>query len=345
MIKKKICGYVKENPIYKYTVSNKNGMEFSCISHGAALTEIYVLDKNKKRVNVLLGFDKLDNYLEDTKMFAGAAIGRVAGRIDKGEFQIGENKNKYKLEPNEGNNAHQGGKYGFNTLLWESEISERDNSVIFYKTIKEGDGGFLGKLKTKIIYSLNNDNDLNIDFSGYSDVDTLFNPTVHSYFNLSGNLDNLLENHTLKINADYVAKTRGDNVPTGELKKVNGTVFDFREPRDLMDAINHIKKECNVEGIDHPFKLNGKNAVTLSNIDSGIKLNIESNRNSIIVYTLNFPCEDFKVDGKNIPQYGAVALEPQTLPDAINHSDFGDIVLKANKEKNYNIKYHFELNV
>lgn len=343
MIKKKICGYVKENPVYKYTVSNKNGIEFSCISHGAALTEIYVLDKNKKKVNVLLGFDKIDNYLEDTKMFAGKAIGRVAGRIDKGEFEIGEKK--YKLEANEGNNVLHGGKHAFNTFLWKSEISENDNSVTFYKTIEEGKGGFLGKLKAKIIYSLNDDNDLNIDFSGYSDVDTLFNPTVHSYFNLSGNLDNLLKNHTIKINADCVAKTREDNVPTGKLEKVDGTVFDFREPRDLMDAINNVKKECNVEGIDHPFKLNGKNAVTLTNSDTGIKLNIESNRNSIIVYTLNFPCEDFEVNGKKIPQYGAVALEPQTLPDAINHSDFGDIVLPANKEKSYNIKYHFESNI
>ncbi|AAK79317.1 aldose 1-epimerase [Clostridium acetobutylicum] len=341
MIEKSIYGHLDGRQIYKYTISNKNGMKFSCISHGATLTEIYALDKNKKPVNVLLEFDKSDYYVKDTKMFAGAAIGRVAGRIDKGEFEI--KGRKYKIEPNEGENVLHGGKYGFNSYIWESESSEKDNSVTFYRMIKEGKGGFLGELKAKITYSLNDNNDLNIHFSGLSDEDTLFNPTVHSYFNLSGNIDNLLKNHTLKINADYVAETRSDNVPTGELKKVKETPFDFLEHRDLMTAIEDVKKKCNLEGIDHPFKLKSKNAATLISNDTGIKLCIESERNALIVYTLNFPCEDFEVNGKKIPQYGAVALEPQTLPDAIHHKNFGNIVLPKGEEKSYNIKYHFGL--
>ncbi|MCR3758100.1 aldose epimerase family protein [Clostridium felsineum] len=341
MIEKSVYGNLEGKEIYKYTISNKNGMKFSCISHGATLTEILALDKNKKPVNVLVKLDDLDSYVKDTKMFSGAAIGRVAGRIDNGQFEI-KNK-KYALEANEGKNVLHGGKYGFNSYIWESKVSEEKNSVTFYKTINEGKGGFSGELKAEITYSLNDNNDLNIYFSGLSDEDTLFNPTVHSYFNLSGNLDNLLKNHRLKINADYVAETRQDNVPTGKLKKVKATEFDFLEARDLMDSIDKVKKEYNLEGIDHPFKLKSEKAATLSSVDTGIELSIESDRNALIVYTLNFPCEDLKLNGKNIPKYGAVALEPQTLPDAINHSNFGDILLLKDERKTYNIKYHFSV--
>lgn len=342
MVSKDICGYFKEEPIYKYTVSNKNGMKFSCISHGATLTEIIVPDKNKKPINVLLDFDKLDDYLNDNQMYAGASIGRVAGRISNSEFEI--NGKKYSLKANNGKNLLHGGVCGFNSYNWEGEISKEDNSITFSKTITKEEDGFPGKIEVKIAYSLNDNNDLIIDFSGVSDEDTLFNPTNHSYFNLDGCLDNLLENHELKINADYIAETRSDNMPTGEFKEVKGTGFDFREFKNLMSAIKDVKDEFKVEGIDHPFKLNSKEVATLISSNTGIKLSIESDRNSLVVYTLNFPPGDsFKVGNKKIPQYGAVALEPQTLPDAINQNDFGDIVLLKDDKKQYKIKYHFDV--
>ncbi len=340
MIEKEIYGYLEEKPIYKYTVSNK-AMKFSCISYGAALTEICVPDKNNNATNVLLNFDKLEHYINDRKMFAGAAIGRVAGRIEKGCYNI--NGKSYEVEGNEGENLLHGGKSGFNSYIWESKFSEEENSITFHKKIEEAVGGFNGQLNAQITYSLNDNNDLEINFKGSSDVDTLFNPTIHSYFNLSGNLDNLLKNHLLKINADYIAETRSDNIPTGKLKEVKNTAFDFLTFKDLMTVIETLKKEEALVGIDHPFMLKAKNAATLINYETGIMLEIESDRNALIVYTLNFPCEDFEMDGKKIPKYGAVALEPQTLPDAINHEGFGDIVLPKNEVKEYSIKYHFDL--
>ncbi|WP_143316223.1 aldose epimerase family protein [Clostridium sp. HBUAS56017] len=341
MIKKEICGQFQEKPVYKYTINNKNGMKFSCISHGATLTEIYALDKNNNPVNVLLGFNNLDYYLKDTKIFSAASIGRVAGRIEKGEFEI--KGKRYKVESNEGENLLHGGTHGFNSFNWESRISESNNSVTFYNIIKEEEDGFPGNIEVKITYSLNDNNDLNIDFDASSDKDTLFNPTVHSYFNLSGNFENLLRNHTLQINSDYVEELRSDNIPTGKLKEVKETPFDFREPKDLMKVVESFKKELKLDGIDHPFKVNSKNIATLISKDTGIRLDIESERNALIVYTLNACYDNFKMNGKSIAKHMAVALEPQTLPDAINHKGFGDIVLNADEKKHYNIKYHFSL--
>jgi aldose 1-epimerase len=341
VIEKEILGQFQGKHVYKYTVTNKNGMKFSCISHGATLTEIYALDKNSNPVNVLLGFDNLDYYLKDTKIFSAKAIGRVAGRIGKGEFEV--NGKRYKVEPNEGENVLHGGAHGFNSLNWESRISEKNNSVTFYNIIKEEKGGFPGDMEVKITYSLSDNNDLNIDFDASANKDTLFNPTVHSYFNLSGNFDNLLKNHTLQINSDYVGELRTDNVPTGNLKEVKGTLFDFRKPKDLMDGIESFKRELKLDGIDHPFKVNGKNVATLISKDTGIRLDVESDRNALVVYSLNYSYDDFKMNDKSISKHMAVALEAQTLPDAINHKGFGDIIINADEKKHYNIKYHFGL--
>lgn len=135
MIEKKIFGYINETPIYQFTMKNRQGMKVSCISHGATLTEIIVPDKKDDFSNVLLGFDNLEDYVKDNKMYLGAAIGRVGGRIKDGVFEI---KGKgYKVPQNEGENTLHGGGNGFNTMIWESKIEETDDhaSVTFYKTI------------------------------------------------------------------------------------------------------------------------------------------------------------------------------------------------------------------
>ena len=343
MIEKKIFSYIDGNPIYQFIMTNKHGMKVSCISHGAKLTQIIVPDKKGEFSNVLLGFDNPEDYVKDVSLYLCAAIGRVAGRIENGEFKI--KGQQYNVPQNEGKNTLHGGGHGFNTLEWDSKIEETEDtaSVTFYKTIPSEEDGFPGKLRSEIIYTINENNDLSIKFKGLSDKDTLFNPTVHSYFNLNNDITKLLSNHTLQINASEYAELGTKCIPTGKLKEVSGTPFDFRKVKNLPEAIVEVKKELGLDGFDHPFKLNSENVATLTNEENGRRLDIKSDRNALIVYTLNSVAGDFKVqDEKVIPNMG-IALEPQTLPDAIHHKDFGDIVLPANETKEYHIKYHFSV--
>lgn len=343
MIEKKIFGYVDGEAIYQFIMTNKHGMKVSCISHGAKLTQIIVPDKQGEFSNVLLSFDDSDDYVKDASLYLCAAIGRVAGRIENGEFQI--KGKKYKVPQNEGKNTLHGGGNGFNTLEWDSKIEETEDSgsVTFSKTIHSEEDGFPGNLHVEIIYTINENNDLLINFKGLSDKDTLFNPTVHSYFNLNNDVTKLLSNHTLQINASEYAELGEKCIPTGRLKEVSGTPFDFRQAKNLPEAIEEVKKQLEIDGFDHPFRLNSENIATLINKENGRRLDIKSDRNALIVYTLNSVDGDWTVENEKVVPNMGIALEPQTLPDAINHKDFGDIVLPANKNKEYCIKYHFSV--
>ncbi len=343
MIEKKIFGYINGKAIYQFIMTNKHGMKVSCISHGAILREIIVPDKKGNLSNVLLGFDNLEDYVKDDSLYLCAAIGRVAGRIENGEFEI--KGKRYNVPQNEGKNTLHGGEHGFNTLDWDSKIEETEDSesVTFYKTIHSEEDGFPGELRAEIIYAINENNDLSINFKGLSDKDTLFNPTVHSYFNLNNDVTKLLSNHTLQINASEYAELGTQCIPNGKLKEVNGTSFDFREAKNLPEAIKKVKEELGVDGFDHPFKLDSENSATLINEENGRRLDIKSDRNALIVYTLNAVAGDFTVQNEKVIPNMGIALEPQTLPDAIHHKDFGDIVLPANETKEYHIKYHFSV--
>jgi aldose 1-epimerase len=344
MIQSEIFGYLGEKEIRKYTMINSNGMKVSCISYGAKLTEIIVPDKQGNLSNVLLGFDNLDSYLKDRSMFLGAAIGRVGGRIAKGEFQI--KGTLYKVPVNEGENTLHGGENGFDTLIWNSDIVESENytSIIFYRTIAPEEDGFPGNLQVKIIYTLKDNNEVLITFKGVSDDFTLFNPTIHSYFNLNNDFSKLLSGHTLQINASNYAELAAELVPTGKLNDVSKTPLDFRQPKDLPQAIKQVKEHFRINGIDHPFKVdNNENIATLINHETGRRLDIESNRNGLVVYTLNVVDKIWNVQNKKvIPEFG-VALEAQTLPDSIHHENFGDTILSPNKQEEYYIKYKFTI--
>lgn len=343
MVNKKLFGIINDNKVYEYSLTNKNDISVSCISYGAALTKIIVPDKHGTYSNILLGFDDLESYIKDKSMFLGKAIGRVAGRIENGSFKI--NNTSYEVSKNEGKNTLHGGTHGFNTIIWNSKIVESAdvNSIVFYKSIKPEEDGFPGTLNVQVIYTLTDNNNLLITFNGLSDKDTLFNPTVHSYFNLNNDITKLLSGHELQINASHYAELDEKLIPTGNLKEVSGTPFDFRKSKDIVEAINQLKTTSGLNGFDHPFKIDNKNVLTLTNYNTGRCLNIESDRNALVVYTLNAINDTWKSQGKRMISHMGIALEPQTLPDAIHHKNFGDIILHANEKKSYNIKYHFTL--
>lgn len=343
MINKKLFGNINGKSVYEYSLTNKNNIKISCISYGAALTKIITPDKNGTYSNILLDFDDLESYVKDNAMFLGESIGRVGGRITNGCFKI--NGNSYEIPKNEGKNTLHGGNHGFNTIIWDSKImkSTDGDSIVFYKSIKPEEDGFPGALYVQIVYTLNDNNDLLITFNALSDKDTLFNPTLHSYFNLNNDITKLLSGHKLQINASHYAEINEELLPTGNLKEVSGTPFDFIKPKDMNQAFDELKNKLNLNGFDHPFNVDDKNVLTLTNDNTGRCLSIESDRNALIVYTLNSIDGTWKSQNQKMLPHMGIALEPQTLPDAINHKNFGDIILHANEKKSYNIKYHFGL--
>lgn len=328
----------------KYTVDGGDGYAFSCVNYGATLTSLTAPDKNGRPGNILLQFDEADALIEDQTYFFSKAIGRVGGRIQDGDFQ--SDGKKYVLPRNEGTNTLHGGAEGFHHAWWDAKSIE--NGIEFSRVIRPEDDGFPGVLKASVIYRWENDHRLAIELKGVneSDTATLFNPTIHSYFNLNNDQTEGLAHHELTVHAEQVVETREDLIPTGRLLPVKNTPFDFRQPKRLDAMIESVQKDGGA-GYDHPFKVSGPLIATLRNADSGRHLDIYSDRNALIVYTLNTVngSQQTVNSGLTLNPFMGVALEPQTLPDANHHSAFGNIVLAGHQEKTYRIVYQLSVDL
>ncbi|MCO7124481.1 galactose mutarotase [Sporolactobacillus shoreicorticis] len=321
----------------KYTVDNGNGYSFSCINYGASLTQLTMPDKDGKVGNIILQFDDPDTLCADKTYFFNRAIGRVGGRIKNGSFSI--DGTMYHVPQNEGKNTLHGGTNGFDGLLWESKTVAK--GIEFSRIIKSTDDGFPGDLKVTITYKWKDDQQLVILFKAYNDSDqpSLFNPTIHSYFNLNENPSKGLIHNELRISANEIAETDSQLLPTGKFLPVSGTLFDFQVYKPLDVMLKKLKKSGN-NGYDTPFKVERPLIATLKNSVNGRRLDIYSEKNGLIVYTLNSVNTPEKVNnGYRLQPFMAVALEPQTLPDAINNPHFGTIVINAHQEISSEIVY------
>ena len=326
-----------ERPLMQYTVNNGNGYAFTCLNYGATLTSIMMPDRNGIIDNILLGFNGPTDFLNDQTYFFGKAIGRVGGRIKGGLFHY---KNQEFLLPrNEGDNTLHGGVNGFHHMWWD--VSETEKGLTFTKVINPEMDGFPGKLEVTITYRWGENNQFHVEFYAInkSDTPTLFNPTTHIYFNLNNDKLKGLNNHKLSISAEQLLELDQQQIPTGEFINVTNTPFDFRKEQNLSEML-HSLKQIHIPGYDHPYHVTGPKAARLSNLNNGRIVEIQSDRNGLVFYSLNKTHPHIKVnEGNHLFPHMAVALEPQTLPDANHHPDFGDIVLPANTEKKYEITY------
>ncbi|WP_332238420.1 aldose epimerase family protein [Sporolactobacillus sp. KGMB 08714] len=321
----------------KYTADNGDGYAFSCINYGAALTSLIMPDKSGDCSNILLQFTDPASLYRDQTYFFGKAIGRAGGRIKDGSYRL--NGRQYRLPQNEGMNTLHGGANGFHHAWWNAGITK--NGIEFSRGIKPEEDGFPGILKTSVVYRWGENHQFHIEFKGFDDSDetSLFNPTVHSYFNLNQDKTRGLANHQLEIHADRVAELGGDLVPTGKLLPVENTSFDFQRSRPLDKMIESVRKD-GFPGYDHPFRVSGSLIATLKNINNGRHVDLYSDRNGLIMYTLNTIAGPENVNGgTDLKPFMAVALEPQTLPDAVHHPEFGDILLRPHQEQSYHIVY------
>lgn len=341
---KELFGELKGENVYSFTLENSSGMKVSCITLGCIITDINVPDKDGKLENVVLGFDNIESYIQDSPYF-GAVCGRVAGRISNGRFEL--DGQTYELPKNDQNNHLHGGPEAFDQKLWDAkEIKE--NGVIgveFLYISKDGENGYPGNLSVKITYTLNEQNELMISYSATTDKKTLVNLTNHSYFNLSGNIKDDILSHKLQVKSNKILELNDHVVPTGEFLDVANTPFDFREEKKIEEAIssNHEQIKLVGQGIDHPFLLNDHHngEITLMDEKSGRKLIVETDQQSVVIYTSNMMEDTFDIRGIKARKYLGVCLETQGLPDSINHPKFSPCILKAGEEYNTSTIYKF----
>jgi aldose 1-epimerase len=297
------------------TLRNSKGASAQIITYGAVIKEINVPDRHGKLTNVVLSTDTLEKF----ERFNGSAavIGRVVNRLAGASFEL--DGTTYKLPANNGKNTIHGGRKGFAQVVWTAEhipLKKGESSIRLTYLSKDGEEGFPGNLKTSVIYTLTDKNELRLDYEAETDKPTIVNLTNHAYFNLAGGgscLDNVLW-----IPAKSYTPSDSDLIPTGEILPLQGTLMDFQKPTRIGDRIEQLKPRMN--GYDHNYVLGSgrkmKTAARLTDPKSGRIMEVKTTQPAIQLYTGNHMA------------HTAVCLETQQYPDAIHHKNFPTIVLR-----------------
>jgi aldose 1-epimerase len=319
--------------VYLYTLTNTNGAQVKISNYGGTITSWVTADSKGNKSSIVLGFNELKGYLAPPPFF-GATVGRYGNRIANAKFTL--NGKTYKLAANNGKNSLHGGLKGFDKMVWDAApLADNTPSLTLSYLSKDGEEGYPGNLKVSINFSLSDDNELKIDYNAETDKATPVNLTNHSYFNLTGDPGNTILNHSVMIDADRYTPVDATLIPTGELKPVKGTPFDFTTAHKVGERIDQVKG-----GYDHNFVLNKKGTsiskvATVTDSVSGRRLEVYTDQPGIQFYTGNFLDGSIKTDdGTPIPKHGGLCLETQHFPDSPNKPAFPSTILKPGE------KYH-----
>ena len=328
-----------------YTIKNKNGMQAEITDFGANLVRLFVPDRNGKLDDIVLGFDDAKGY-EENPSFFGSTIGRNANRIGNASFVL--NGVTYKLDVNDNeNNLHSSFEGGYNKRLFKAEITGED-SVKFSLSSADKDQGFPGNLEMSVTYTLTDANEVVLTYTGCSDKDTVFNPTNHSYFNLSGHDSGSAMHCKLMLNSVELTPVVEGSIPTGEFMKLAGTPFDFAGLTTIGDRIDDDDELLKIgKGYDINYVINKKEgeyglAGVLVDEKSGRKMTVFTDLPGVQFYAGNCIATQKGKGGFTYKKRYAVCLETQFYPDAINHANFPQPVLKAGEEFKSVTAYKFE---
>jgi aldose 1-epimerase len=313
-----------------YVLSNGKGVEASIATYGGVVVSLKTPDRAGKPADVALGFDSLDGYLKG-RAFFGSIVGRYGNRIAKGRFTL--NGVEYTLAKNNGENHLHGGLKGFDQAVWKAR--EVADGVEMSYLSKDGEEGYPGNLSVKVTYTLNEKNEFAIDYSATTDKDTVVNLTNHSYFNLAGPGAGDILQHEMTLFADRFTPVDDGLIPTGELRSVKGTPFDFTKPVAIGARINQDDEQLKFGlGYDHNFVLNGgggklAKAAEVYEATSGRVLEVSTTEPGVQFYTGNFLDGTLTGKGGKVYQkrYG-FCLETQHFPDSPNRPSFPTVVLK-----------------
>jgi len=331
-----------------YTLRNASGAEATITNYGGIVVTLLVPDRTGKMVDVVLGYDDLAGYIKTTPYF-GALIGRYGNRIAQGKFTL--DGKTYNLAVNDGANTLHGGLKGFDKVVWSARPVESKLGAALELTYlsKDGEEGYPGNLSVTAVYTLTNDNSLRVDFTAHTDKATVANLTHHSYFNLAGSGDIL--DHLVTINADRFTPVDKGLIPTGELKPVEGTPFDFRKATAIGARIKADDAQLKAGGgYDHNWIVNQKVAGELglqARIEcprTGIVLEVSSTEPAVQFYSGNFL--DSTITGKKGQVYAhrtGFCFEPQHYPDSPNQPAFPSTVLRPGQTYQNTIIYKFSV--
>ena len=318
-----------------YTLRNKNGLETQITNFGGIVVSLKVPDRVGKFDDVVLGLSNFDDYLNHNGPYLGALIGRYGNRIAKGRFKL--NGVEYKLAVNNGENHLHGGIKGFDKVVWTGREmrTKAGPAVVLTYLSKDGEEGYPGDLRVRVVYTLTNNDELRIDYSATTDKDTVINLTHHSYFNLLGEGNGDVLNHRVKIIADRFVPTDAGSIPTGELRRVAGTPFDFLNATAIGARINQDDEQLKFgNGYDHTFVIDGRagtlrHAATVSEPVTGREMQVWTTEPGMQFYTGNFL--DGSLTGKSGKSYArrtGFCFETQHYPDSPNQPSFPTTTLR-----------------
>lgn len=321
--------------VHLFTIENNNGVSAGILTRGATLQSFNCPDKDGNMGDIIMGFDKIADHIK-SGTYTGNIIGQYANRLCCGRFKVGDKE--YQVTQNEKGKTclHGGGE--FNSALWKAIIVD-DDAVEFSYLSPNGNEGFPGNLDVKVTYVLTDRNELEIHYKAVTDTDTIINMTNHAYFNLGTIENGDVLDHELRLFCDHFTPTDADSIPTGEIRSVEGTAFDFREPKKIGKDIKADDEQLIMcRGYDHNFCVNGeigklRPVAKVTDAKSGRKLEVFSDLPGVQLYTGNFI--DGTETGKGgiiLNQHYGFCLETQYYPDTPNQPSFPQCTFKKGEE-------------
>lgn len=335
LLKSNFVSEVQGKPTALYVLKNKNGAEACVTNYGGRLVSVMVPDRNGKMTDVVLGYDNVNQYVTTVGNYGGL-IGRYGNRIAQGKFTL--DSIEYQLPQNNNGHCLHGGPEGYHTRMWDAR-QLNDQAVELTYLSEDGEAGFPGNLDLKVIYTLTDDNAVDIRYEATTDKATVVNLTNHSYFNLSGVPGTQVLDHTIQINADSITPVDSSLIPVVELMAVEGTPMDLRQPVAVGAHIDEpFDQLVKGRGYDHNWVLNANGDIHVMAAKaysplSGIALEVYTNEPGVQFYTGNFmPGTDTGKNGITYPHRGALCLETQHYPDTPNQPQFPSVVLRPGEK-------------
>jgi aldose 1-epimerase len=332
-IKKDFDTQLNDKKVCLHFLKNQKGTQVGICNYGARITH-FTVEKENKLFDIVLGCDKMEDYLTENEKYLGVTVGRFANRIANGKFTL--NNTQYVLAQNNGTNSLHSGKQALHNRVWE--ILDATVNTITLDTISDDmEEGFPGDLKCKVTFVLTDSDELKINYWAKSSKDTVINLTNHSYFNLNGEDDGDILNHEIMINADYYIPINNECIPLGDYQSVENSPFDFRKSSVIKNGLTSNHEQIKIgNGYDHSFVIKQQNsseikhAATVLGNKTGLKLDVFTTEPGMQFYTGNYlERTDKGKNGKYYQQRAGFCLETQHHPDSPNQGKFPSTILKA----------------
>jgi aldose 1-epimerase len=317
--------------VHLYKLANENGITATITNYGGRLVSLFVPDSKGDYIDVSVGFDSIDGYLNSTEPYYGATIGRFANRIADGKFSI--DGIDYYILPNNGSNALHGGQNGFQSVVWDAEQLNSSTLHLTYHS-KDMEEGFPGNLDVVVVFELTSDNALKITYQASTDKATILNLTNHAYFNLNGEGAGSVLEHMVQINANQFTPINSSSIPLGPSAPVMGTPFDFTAPSPIGGRIDEKNEQLeNGNGYDHNYVLDSHDSsvsvATVVGDQTHIKMEVFTDQPGLQFYTGNFMPSKNIMKGSHKDDFRtAFCMETQHFPDSPNHPSYPSTLLK-----------------